>query len=141
MQEFIITKAKIFYPAIYEPRTAPFENSKPRYSVCFLTDDEEAVNKLTELGILPSNRNELYHTINAYGPSIKEKYGNYKHMTEIFQIADVRNIKRDKLFMNIEAELKVRVFKCDKYGYEGNALSLLAIIIKADDLAANLNKI
>lgn len=141
MQEFIINKAKIFYPAIYEPRTAPFENSKPRYSVCFLTDDEEAVNKLTEVNILPSNRNELYHTINSCPPLVTETYGNYKHMTEIFQIADVRNIKRNRLFMNIEAELKVSVFKHNKYGYEGNALSLLAMIIKADDLAANLNKI
>ncbi len=140
MQEFIISKVKIFYPAIYEPRTAPFENSKPRYSVDFMTD-EEAVNELTEVNIFPNNRTELYHTINKFPPLVTETYGNYKHLMEIFQIAEARNIKRDRLFMNIEAELKVRVFKHDKCGYETNALSLLEMIIKADDLAENLKKI
>ncbi len=102
---------QIIYPAIYEAHE--FGDELPaKFSVgCSVTEDH--VRLLNNLGVVGHPETGLFYFRSSHAPRVSvggNTVSAYEELVKAFQIADARNIGRDKLFRDITANIDIRLF-------------------------------
>lgn len=94
-------KGIIIYPHIYD--VSIFD----RYEISFTTLPQ-VEKELKDVGIFP-NKNDVFNFKSRFQPVVSSD--DYDLLVKAFQIADARNIKKDKLFVYVQAEINFNVYE------------------------------
>lgn len=84
--------------SIYKPMS-PFDDGRPMYCVSFKAQNLD----LREYGIQPNDKG-LYNAKSIFAPIITFPDTEYERVQRAFAIADMRNISRDRLFVDAVAD-------------------------------------
>ena len=129
---FVLTKCRILYPNIYAPRH--FGDST-KYGVGFSTENRVVLKTLSEHSIRSRNgEGAIFNAQSNYPPLVTCKASDYRALSHAFKIAELRNMSRDRLFRNVEAEIVVSVFNYEYEHHVGTGLSLSEVVIDAQAL-------
>lgn len=113
------------YPNIYSPRNLP--GFKPRYGAGFKYEG----NGLAGKGIF-SNSRDIYNATSAYPPLVSVKNGKYSLLVEALNIADARNLSRDKLLKDMTVDLALAIYEYDNPHGQGRGISIAQVEVDAE---------
>lgn len=123
----------LLYPAIYVAHSSPFGDSRPKFATAFMTLNAADEIMLDNLGINPktsARTGEIYYSASSgIAPVVNVKGDKYDEVIRAFNIADVRNISRDKLLRGANADIKFITFRYEHGDRSGIGLGLVSITI------------
>lgn len=107
----LVKNVIIHYPHIFEARR--FIN-REKYGIAFKIDDQTVVEELKAKGINYNNDKQLFNAYSARPIQIKEASGDYALLKQAFDIAEIRNISKDRLFIELLADLEISFYNYDR---------------------------
>ena len=130
---------RVIFAAIYESNTG-VEGARSRYLLAF-EHNPEAESLLSPEGITPrwSREGALYYNAS----STARPYVNaddYELLRQAFDLADMRNIGRDRLFKGLEVTAYVLPFAYDTQYAKRIGLALYGVEVRADRMMENAGK-
>jgi hypothetical protein len=144
----LIENAEIIYSAIYDAHSA---NDMPAkfFAGCKVNDKVAAI--LAEQGIFPSERTGLFSFNSIHRPRISartapinrnvvmnEGFGpDYMGIVQAIQIAEARNIGKNRLFMNVMADVKVKIHYVDTRDCVRPVANIIERFVSPSDLLRN----
>lgn len=122
----------LLFPAIYKPQM-PFDDAKARYGASFAAGDVNNDKLLFDAGIRPRNTAPdnamMYNARSTIAPTVNVEGDKYDDLIRAYQIADVRNVGRDRLFRNAVVDMRVSTYEYDtRYG-SGVGMGIVSLTI------------
>lgn len=117
------------FPAIFEPRRAPFPDAKPMYSVTF--EHKELPAELADR-VAPSKRG-LVSASTFYPAALVDPSGRQEQLTEMVALAKASHIQPDRLIYLMQVMLTVKPISLPPKGSYGakTVLRLVSVGIYA----------